>query len=444
MTPLAGRATAPAGRPGWRPAYAFALAALACGILLAGLSAWFLGAVAIAGLSAAAATFNFHVPAALVRLFAIGRTAAKYGERLVGHAAALRDQRHRRRDLFVAMAAAPAVRAAGWQLGDQDRLADYLDDVEDLDNGRLRVDLPVIALAAGFLACLVATLVTVPLAAAPILAALILVIVSARRLARLGADAFDDVRRWRRAGGQRVGAAAAAVVPLQAEGAWPREIEAALAEFARADDRLLALRCASATLDATAAAFGPAAALAVMTTAWLAGQRLEALLAPAFLAFSWFAWAEAGQGPSRILVAALRRRAAAREIGRMVGEVGGADARALVPEKARGAAGPPAVACLRLSSLQRRAPDGRPIGAPLDAAFERGRPTALVGPSGCGKTSLLKQIAGWIGEEGAEGGAFSLPVEERRALAVFCPHDAAVLADTVRANLLAPRASDDD
>ena len=66
----------------WRQAALFAAAALLCGVLLGGLSAWFLGSVALAGLTAAAYSFNFHIPAALVRLFAVGRTAARYGERL--------------------------------------------------------------------------------------------------------------------------------------------------------------------------------------------------------------------------------------------------------------------------------------------------------------------------------------------------------------------------
>lgn len=74
----------------------------------------------------------------VTRMFAMARTAAKYGERLVGHKAALLDQVSRRAALFSAMAAAPKVRSAGWQLGDQDRLADFIDDVENLDFARLR------------------------------------------------------------------------------------------------------------------------------------------------------------------------------------------------------------------------------------------------------------------------------------------------------------------
>ena len=126
----------------WRLAILLAVAASASGILLTGISVWFLGAVALAGLGPAALAFNFHIPAALVRLFALSKTLGKYGERVVGHRAALLDQVKRRAQLFAAMAQAPATRAAGWQLGNQDRLSDYMEDVEDVDYGRLRVGMP--------------------------------------------------------------------------------------------------------------------------------------------------------------------------------------------------------------------------------------------------------------------------------------------------------------
>ena len=121
----------------WPLAIVLAVAASASGILLTGLSAWFLGAVALAGLGPAALAFNFHTPAAFVRLFALSKTLGKYGERVVGHRAALLDQIKRRARLFLAMAGAPATRAAGWQLGNQDRLSDYMEDVEDVDYAAL-------------------------------------------------------------------------------------------------------------------------------------------------------------------------------------------------------------------------------------------------------------------------------------------------------------------
>src|SRR5471030_1688036 len=136
-------------KPPWRMAIMLAIAASASGILLTGISAWFLGAVALAGLGPAALAFNFHAPAAFVRLFALSKTLCKYGERVVGHRAALLDQVNRRARLFLAMARAPATRAAGWQLGNQDRLSDYMEDVEDVDYASLRVAMPAVVLLIG-------------------------------------------------------------------------------------------------------------------------------------------------------------------------------------------------------------------------------------------------------------------------------------------------------
>lgn len=425
----------PAVNSTWRLAMVLAFAALACGVLLGGLSAWFLGSVAIAGLSAAAFTFNFHIPGALIRLFAVGRTAARYGERLLGHKAALRDQLVRRVRLFGAMAAAPGVRRIGWQLGDQARLADYLDDVEDLDYAKLRVDLPAMTLGFGLLACVVATLVMAPLAMLPITALFLAILAVGRRMAKAGAMAWRTVRALRRDGVRALGAAMASAIPLKGEGAWRSRCGDALASFSEADRRLLELRGMQARLDVLAGLVGPLAALSVIGGAYAAGARSQALLAPAFLAFAWIALAEGLQGTSRILFAQLRRRAAQAEIDGWLGAA--APQNAPQPRRRRPAK-------LTLSDLTRRAPDGRALDGRLSISLEAGRPTVLVGASGSGKTSLLKQIAGWIGDDVSSGDAGPLSAAERQALGLYCPHDAAVLADTVRANLFAASAPDEE
>src|SRR5690349_11005053 len=181
-------------RTAWRLATGFAFAALACAILLGGVSAWLLGSVAIAGLSAAAFTFNFHIPAALVRLFAVGRTAARYGERLSGHKAALADQAARRVGLFAAMAAAPAVRRAGWQLGDDARLADYLDDVEDLDYAKLRAGLPALTLGCGLAVLITGSAMLAPLSLLPITLLLFAILFAGNRMAKAGTMAWERTR----------------------------------------------------------------------------------------------------------------------------------------------------------------------------------------------------------------------------------------------------------
>jgi ATP-binding cassette, subfamily C, bacterial CydC len=68
-----------------------------------------------------------------------------------------------------------------------------------------------------------------------------------------------------------------------------------------------------------------------------------------------------------------------------------------------------------------------------------GFPTVLAGASGCGKTSLLKQI----GDDVFFSDARAMSPPQRRAMTTLCLHDAAVLDDTVRANLFAGSQSDE-
>ncbi|MDX8465123.1 ATP-binding cassette domain-containing protein [Mesorhizobium sp. VK23B] len=423
-----------ASRRSWRLATGFAFAALFCGILLGGVSAWLLGSVAIAGLSAAALTFNFHMPAAFIRLFAIGRTAARYGERLAGHKAALTDQVTHRAELFAAMAAAPAVRRAGWQLGDDARLADYLDDVEDLDYARLRAGLPALTLAAGLAVLTAASAILAPLSLLPIILFLLAILFAGNRVAKAGAMAWERARSLHRRGASRLGAAMASAVPLKAEGAWSHECADALAALSRADGELLALRCLQARLDMIGAAFGPVAGIGVMAAAWHAGRQGPDLLLPMLLAFSWLALGEAVNGGSRMLVAVLRGNAARTEIGQWT-EIAATVRRGCARDEVE----PP---LLRHGALQRRAPDGRAIGTTISVLLARGQPTVLVGASGSGKTSLLKQIAGWIGDDAFAAGDRILSATDRRAQAALVLHDAVILEDIVRANLFAGNVPD--
>lgn len=418
----------------WRYTIALAVVALLCAVLLGGLAAWFLGSVALAGLTAAAFTFNFHIPGALIRLLAIGRTAARYGERLAGHRAALTDQIAHRVRLFALMARAPVLRRAGWQFGDQAALTDYLDDVEDVDFSRLRAGIPALTGAVGVVLGLAATAWVAPLALPPILVMLAAPMLAVRNLANAGA-VWTRTRTLRREGAGALGSALTSVAPLNAEGRWSEMAREAIETLSRADRHHAALRRRQASVEALASLLGPLSGLAVVTAAWLAGGRGEALLLPVFVAFAWLALGEAAAGLSRIPVAWLRQRTASRELSRWGSPSLPADG------SSEPHGGPEA---LRHQGLQRLAPDGRALGRPIRITLEVGRPTVLVGASGSGKTSLLKQIAGWIGEDPMETGQGSLGARDRMALSMLCLHDAAILADTVRANLFAGSRADED
>lgn len=425
-------------RSPWLLAITFAVIASAAGILLTGISVWFLGAVALAGLGPSALVFNFHIPAAFVRLFALSKTVSKYGERVVGHRAALLDQVKRRANLFLAMAHAPATRAASWQFGNQDRLSDYMDDVEDVDYARLRVGIPTTVLLTATVSLTTATAWFAPVALLPIALMAIALGASLRRLAPLMARQWKSVRGSQRTAGLLLGSALASVVPLKAEHALPTVLSSAFGYFSKAEASRLAQRRALAALDMLAGLTGPLAAISVLVTAWYAGQRSNELLIPALLGFGWLALGEAANGVSRILLGRVREHAA-REGLQQWSTAAGLKA------------GPSSLQImlreLTLSSVLRQTPDGRLLGRPIDLTFLAGQPTILRGASGTGKTTLLKQIAGWVGADGDNKGLFIgdgvvMLSAYRRAMSHLCLHDAAILADTVRENLFAPAASD--
>ncbi len=419
----------------WRTAIVLAAAASASGILLTGISAWFLGAVALAGLGPAALAFNFHTPAAFVRLFALSKTLGKYGERVVGHRAALLDQVKRRARLFLAMAQAPATRAAGWQLGNQDRLADYMEDVEDVDYARLRVGMPLGIQLAGIALLAGATAWLAPLALLPIALLSVAVMAALRRLVPVARQQWMAVRTSQRTAGRLLGSALASVVPLQAERAFPDILALAFGHFGNAEAGRLAQRRTLAVLDMLAGLTGPLASISILVAAWQTGNRGSALLIPAFLGFGWLALGETAHNVSRIVLGRVREQAA-REGLKEWSTVAAPDT------------SPSSSAILReliLGNVPRQAPDGRRLGGAISLTFRAGQPTALVGASGTGKTTLLKQIAGWIGADNNgqfAGDGLVMLSAYRRAISHLCLHDAAILSDTVRENLFAPGASE--
>ncbi|WP_156142951.1 hypothetical protein [Sphingomonas sp. Ant H11] len=94
-----------------------ALVAVASVALLA-LSGWFLTAAALAAGAGTALAFNYMLPSAAIRLFAIVRTGARYGERLASHDAALSAIARVRPALFAALAATPVARALSLSTGE--------------------------------------------------------------------------------------------------------------------------------------------------------------------------------------------------------------------------------------------------------------------------------------------------------------------------------------
>ena len=116
------------------------------GMALLGLSGWFIAATAIAGLvPATALVFDVFMPSAGIRLLAMGRTASRYGERVVTHETTLAVLAVLREKLFIGWAQPGAARLL--QLRPARLLQRLTADVDALDSLYLRLMVPVVAAA---------------------------------------------------------------------------------------------------------------------------------------------------------------------------------------------------------------------------------------------------------------------------------------------------------
>lgn len=118
-----------------------ALATILASIGLLTLSGWFLSAAAVAGLTVARETFNYMLPGAFVRGFAIGRTAGRWGERVVSHNATFKLLTDLR--VFFFKKLAPLMPGRISNLRDADLLNRLVADVDAMDHVYLRLISPV-------------------------------------------------------------------------------------------------------------------------------------------------------------------------------------------------------------------------------------------------------------------------------------------------------------
>ncbi|MFN7053448.1 MAG: ABC transporter, partial [Gemmobacter sp.] len=119
------------------------LAVLLMGVGLLGLSGWFITAAAAAGLAGLGAVFDVFRPSAMVRLLALSRAAARYGERLLTHDATLLALETLRLRLLAAQLVAPYGRMV--RLRGAQALNRLTADVDALDGVSLRLILPLLS-----------------------------------------------------------------------------------------------------------------------------------------------------------------------------------------------------------------------------------------------------------------------------------------------------------
>ncbi|MEE4266249.1 MAG: cysteine/glutathione ABC transporter ATP-binding protein/permease CydC [Desulfobacteraceae bacterium] len=114
------------------------LIAVVSAVGLLALSGWFISAAAFAGLTVASAQlFNFFHPGIGVRLFAIGRTVARYAERIVSHDATFRILQSLRSWFYIHLEPLAPARLMMFRSGDI--LNRIVADIDALDNLYLRV-----------------------------------------------------------------------------------------------------------------------------------------------------------------------------------------------------------------------------------------------------------------------------------------------------------------
>jgi len=365
------------------------VATLLANVTLMALSGWFIAAMAVAG--AAGTSLNYFTPAALIRAMAIGRSLGRYGERLVGHDAALRLIATLRVWLFRRIEPRPMTVWAAFHHAD---LA-----------GRLRVDLDRLEMVALRLVAplCVALLGTVLVTAwvARIDGGLALLLGGTLICAGLGLPAClapGAIRQGEREAQARQAASEAAVdliegLPdLLAFGAAPARVAALIAhtdamiDAQTAQARRLALAQAGHAALAHLAAWGSLVAGAGLLAAGrLAGPDLVMLSLLALAAFEAVA----------PLPAALLGLGPVRDSARRILALADGDGS---PAEPAGADAPPPERCdLRAEGVGFSWRAGAaPALARLDLDLPHGTRLALVGPPGSGKSTLALLLTGLI------------------------------------------------
>lgn len=373
-----------------------ALAALTVlmGMALLGISGWFITATALAGLNAATAIrFDVFMPSAGIRLLALGRTASRYGERLVTHDATFGVLAALRERLFRGWAQPGAARQL---LARPSRLLFRLTaDIDALEAFYLRMLVPAgAALAAAMLAGVVlgamSTWMGIVLALWLLAAGWGIAVVTAARArpaAVRRAQAMEALR-----------ARAVDLVAGQTELVMAGRIDAQRESLAAADRHL-----AQADMRLNQLETGAGAAYGIAGTLTLVGV----LLAVGALAGEGTIGAPGAALALLVALTAMEPFAALRRGALEAGRAWLAGRR-LAPRVAMPDAKAPAQVgedetALRLQDVHAAHHGSRMLaleGVSLTVA--RGERVALVGPSGAGKSTLLSVITGDIAPQTGE------------------------------------------
>ena len=417
---------ASAGR--WVLAVLLGVAATGLGLSLTAVSAWL-----IVRAAEHPAIMYLLVAIVGVRFFGLGRSVARYAERLVTHNAILAATDALRIRIWRGIAA----RGAGSRrLQEGGAAVDYL--VTSLDEVRELVPRVVTPLAVGALslAGIVTTVALIDPGAAPVVGAvLVLVAVAAPVLVRRADAAASAERVPARAElGERISSLAGAATELRANG-----MSRAAVDQVRASSSRLA------ALDRRAArSAGRGTALLAFVTAGLA------VLVPLLATSTGSPSAETVAVVALVVLASFEPLVdSMRAVQRAPGLAAVlARLRPFVdtPDRVDGGGMPPQpIRAIELHALAARWPgSASAVFAELDARVEPGRWLVVDGPSGSGKTTLLTLLLGELAPSAGSIAVDGIPLSdlnraEWRRRVAWCPQEAHVFDSTIRGNLLLAR-----
>ncbi|MCA8898012.1 MAG: ATP-binding cassette domain-containing protein [Hyphomonas sp.] len=352
----------------------------ASGVVLLGLSGWFLTAAALAGSMGAGYVFNHLYPSAGVRLAAFSRVLTRYAEQLVGHDATLSLSARLRPALF----ASGAVCQRGMTAMPANELSTLIDDVDAAEAGFLRVFSPASAVIAGLCVAIGFAL------AADWQVGVVALVVSVgvawllpSSAARRSHSAASGLAEQTRTGREETARLIENAVELDVIGALPRE-----AEMAR-ESLELQLRSGDAVerpyraLGATTGFSGSILALAIL---WQAGAGAGLAIAVGAALALMSAFEAAGAMVSVFDALSKSRIAAAHLTARLEHSDAPWDA---APGSAQQIS---TVFPLIADQLIGQAAAGAPPIGPIDMAISPGTLVQLIGPSGSGKTTLAETL----------------------------------------------------